>query len=237
VVSQLPRRDVVDLWTIDLVGDAPTLARAGATLHERERARAERIARPLARDRFILARAALRTILGGYLGVGAADVPLREEPAGKPHLPSPEGPAFSLSHTGDLAAVAVASRARVGIDVERLARPPVAPAVLRRVLDEHELALVLAVPEAQRDEAFLRHWTAKEAYVKALGTGLATGLRAVGIRDALTAPALAHGVAVGEAWSLRRFDPGPGFVGTVAVAGGTWTARRRNLTPSAVRSL
>ncbi len=237
MAAHWPDTDVVDLWTIDLLDEGPALTRAMATLDALERARAQRIVHAPPRHRFVLARAALRAILGGYLQVAAAEVPLGQEPGGKPRLHPPAGLAFSLSHSLDLAVIAVAARARVGVDVEMLARPSVPPGVLRRVLDERELALVLDAPPAMRHEAFLRHWTAKEAYIKALGTGLAppagrgpAGLRGVAIRDALTTPTLAESVAPRERFSLQRFDPRPGAVGAVAVAGGSWTARRREET-------
>ncbi len=236
--SSWPDPDGVDLWSVGLGGDAPALARrALATLDDAERSRAERILRPLARDRFILARTALRTVLGGYLQVEPARVPLGAEPAGKPLLVAPAGLAFSLSHTGGVVVIAVTARARVGVDVERRGRRT-PPGVMRRVLDEQELALVLAAPAERRDEAFLRHWTVKEAYVKALGTGIAAGLRRVGVRDALTTPAPAVGAAADAGdWSVQRFDPCPGVVGAVVVAGGPWTARRRDLASVATASL
>ncbi len=221
----IPPADVVDLWTVDLDGEAP--ARAAAMLDEPERARAQRIVRPIARERFILARAALRTVLGECLQVAPAAVALREGPRGKPQLGDATDLSFSLSHTRALAVIAVTTRERIGVDVETRGRP-IPPAVLRRVLDDRELALVLALPEAAREEAFLRHWTAKEAYVKALGTGLATGLRGVAVRDALTTPALVD-EPDGTPWRVQRFDPRPEAIGAVVVSGAAWTARRRNL--------
>ena len=202
--------------------------RAVQTLDAVERARAQRILRPLARARFIAARAALRTILGSYLQIEARQVSLRSESLGKPRLGVSAGLAFSLSHTESLAVIAVARRAQVGIDVESLTRRPVPVAVWRRVLDERELELVLGVSPARRDEAFLRHWTAKEAYVKAIGIGI-TAVSRVVIADALTAPIIVANDRPGP-WSAQRFDPRPGFVGAVVAAGGPWTARRRDLT-------
>jgi len=196
-----PPPDVVDLWTIDLAGEIA--ARRAA------------------------ARAALRTILGGYLGLEAAQVPLRTTALGKPELsPATHGPAFSLSHTGHLAVVAVAARPALGVDIE-LAERRVSLSVMKRALDEQELASVLGTPDAGRDEAFLRHWTAKEAYVKALGIGLAAGMRRVVVADALTAPRIVPADGAIDAWSAQRFDPRPGVVGAVVVAGGPWTARPR----------
>lgn len=229
-----PSPDVVDLWTADLDGAPAALARARATLDAAERARAGAILSPPARDRFVFARAALRTVLGAYLQVAAAQVPLELSRAGRPLLAGTRGLAFSLSHTGRLAVIAVTARPAIGVDIERCGRR-ISSGLMRRVLDEHELALVLATPAGRREEAFLRHWTVKEAYVKALGSGLSSGLRAVGVRDAATTPILAG--APGARWSVQRCDPRPGIVGAVVAAGGAWTARPRGPVAAAAGSV
>lgn len=85
---------------------------------------------------------------------------------------------------------------------------------------------MLALAPADRDEAFLRYWTAKEAYAKAIGTGLSIGMHNVQIDDVAGVPVLADSDARAR-FTLQRFDPRPGAVGTVAVAGGPWRVRRR----------
>jgi len=96
---------------------------------------------------------------------------LRREPDGRPILPG--GPAFSISHTDDLAVCAIAPGGRLGVDVERI-----------RAIDTDRLARFLG-PEkhaaAREDPAvFFRAWTAREAAVKATGrVGLA---RVAGVR-------------------------------------------------------
>jgi 4'-phosphopantetheinyl transferase len=58
------------------------------------------------------------------------------------------------------------------VDIERLDRPTVDPRVIRRYCSEPEQAALVALADAPRHERFLQLWTLKEAYVKALGTGL-----------------------------------------------------------------
>jgi 4'-phosphopantetheinyl transferase len=163
----------------------------------------------------------LRDVLAGYLGLPPDEVPLTRTPAGKPALTIP-GPTFSLSHTGGLVVVAVTARPAVGVDVERAGRRT-SERVMRRALTDEELHSVAALPPTERAEAFLRHWTVKEAYLKAVGTGLSAGLRTVSVDGALTAPRIA---ADGE-WSVQRFDPRPGYLGAVVAAGPPWTPRTR----------
>lgn len=84
-------------------------------------------------------------------------------PLGKPYLP--DGPHFSLSHSGKLVVLLVDDR-EAGVDVEQIA--PYCEAVARQVFSSNELAWLL---EQGNDEAFYRLWTGKESIMKALGLG------------------------------------------------------------------
>lgn len=98
----------------------------------------------------------------------------------------------------------------MGVDVERLRPSPRGAAIARSRFDPREAAALEAVPEDGRDEAFLRLWTAKEAVLKARGTGLTGGLDSFAVLDGeVDAP--------DGPWALAAFVPAPGVVGTVAV--------------------
>ncbi|MBR2284530.1 MAG: 4'-phosphopantetheinyl transferase superfamily protein [Ruminococcus sp.] len=89
---------------------------------------------------------------------------------GKPYLPEHPELHFNLSHTVGAAACLV-SQAECGVDIERVRT--MRENVLRRAYSPAEQQLVLSAPEPERDMLFTRLWTLKEAYVKALGTGIA----------------------------------------------------------------
>jgi len=207
----IPAPDEVDIWVVPLPGGDPAAERELlAVLPGPERRRAHGIRASGARTRFVLARAALRRILGAYLGVAPATVEIVLDENGKPHLAGAPAPlAFSLSHTRGLAAIAVTTRAAVGIDVEALDRR-VDLATMRRALGDEELEPVLAEPPERRTAAFLRRWTMKEAHAKAVGTGIWTG-----------------SPGPPGAWAAQPFDPADGFVGAVVAADGPWVTRRR----------
>lgn len=217
-----PAPDDVDLWVAQLDAGPEALARLERVLSDAERARLARVTRPLQRARLLAARATLRHVLARYVDSAAADLRIERGPRGKPFLPDAAELAFNLSHSGGLVAVAVTRRPGVGIDIELLGRRPRAH-VIQGALAPAERELVEGVPPERREEAFLRHWTAKEAYAKALGPGIAVGMASVMIGDALHEPELV-GVS---AWSLRRFDPAPGAIGAVVAAGGHWAGRLR----------
>jgi 4'-phosphopantetheinyl transferase len=81
---------------------------------------------------------------------------------------------FNLTHTDGLVAMAVCRHPRVGIDAEKLKVPPLA--VVERFFSPAEAAQLRALPPESQPRRFMQLWTLKEAYLKAVGTGLAGGL-------------------------------------------------------------
>ena len=161
------------LWSVDLADPArPELARLRDALDARELARLDALRPPAARLRFAAAHVALRTVLGLAVGRAPAAVRIGREPSGKPRLEG-TGPAFSLAHSGDVAAVAVGGRAALGVDVE-LRRPvPRLDPMIRYACTPGERAALEGIDdEAERAERFLALWVRKEAVLKATGTGL-----------------------------------------------------------------
>jgi 4'-phosphopantetheinyl transferase len=175
-----------------------------------------------------LVKPALYWILAGYLGVSAAEVELRRTPAGKPYLAGGVGPAFNLSHSGSSAVLAVSVREQVGVDIEQL-KGRARDSLIERVLSAEEAAVLWACPPAERELSFLRYWTAKEACLKAWGTGLSGDLRALQIADPLGRPTVVGGGL--SQLELQHFDPQANVVGTVAVSGGPWRAVPRRFSP------
>jgi 4'-phosphopantetheinyl transferase len=136
-----------------------------------EWARAERFRFPRDRALSLNARAALRTILGSRLAVPPESIRFEYEEHGRPVLAAPAPLCFSVSHAGEMVAIAL-SRHAVGIDIEPEDRRVDFQSLLD-YLSETEAAAVLASPDQERPAAFLRCWTRKEARLKASGKGLA----------------------------------------------------------------
>jgi 4'-phosphopantetheinyl transferase len=126
------------------------------------------------RERFLRGRAALRLLLGAWLALPPAAVPLEVGPHGKPHCPG--GPPFNVSHSGDLILLALHTSRPVGVDVEQ-ARPdldwrPIARRVLPGV-EAEVLERLAAGGESAAADGFLLAWCRLEAGLKARGLGLA----------------------------------------------------------------
>ncbi len=122
------------------------------------------------RKYFLRRRALLRKLVSLRLGCSPADVVVTHDADGAPRVVGPDPSIFvSVSARESFAALAI-SDAPVGVDIE-FAGPPTEP--LREVL--HPVERVEMEKEwrsESRVTRFLETWIAKEAYLKALGTGL-----------------------------------------------------------------
>ncbi len=115
-------------------------------------------------------RAALRQILASLIHVSPQDVPIILTPLGKPVLGTPfAGLHFSLSHCEDLALVAICADGAIGIDVEPAARAADLSGCEQTFCHPDEIA---ELPSESRCHRLMEIWTAKEALLKAIGTGL-----------------------------------------------------------------
>lgn len=124
-------------------------------------------------DRRGAARNALAAILADYLG-GAEEAELSVAENGKPRLATEPGRlSFNLSHSGELALVAIApGGVEVGVDVERLRPRRDLVRLAERWLPADDAAAVATAGEAERESAFYAAWTRHEARVKCTGAGL-----------------------------------------------------------------
>ncbi|MFD4766367.1 4'-phosphopantetheinyl transferase family protein [Streptomyces niveus] len=182
-------------------------------LDARERARAASLTQRRDRSMYLAAHVGLRLLLGERLGVHPRDLRFARDrcahcggPNGRPILltgpdgqGAPGGPYFSLSHCAGVTLIGLAD-VLVGVDVERLPSRRTVELCLAR-LHPRERAELLRVRRAERPLEFCRLWTRKEAYLKALGTGLSRGLD----RDYLGAGG--EGRPVG--WSVVNLSCGP----------------------------
>jgi 4'-phosphopantetheinyl transferase len=169
----------VEIWWARIRDARPELA---ADLDAAERGRLAAYTRDEDKARFLLGAAVIRRVLGRELEVAPADVRLdRTCPdCGQPHgKVATDGMQLSVSHSGDLVAVAFHPRTPVGVDVE-LVDPTIDADSLAAVsLSEVEADQLAEVEPARRARAFTQYWTRKEAVVKATGDGIRADLRKV----------------------------------------------------------
>ena len=217
--------DADTLWVrwleIDRLSEAQW-AGLEAVLDPAERQRAQRFRFDKDRLVYVAAHALGRLMLSQWVGeaVAAGDWRFVVGEHGKPELEVPAGLArlrLNLSHTKGLAAAALCIDHDVGVDVEWLGRKPQCAALAKRFFSAAEAALVdQAAPDAQV-ETFLALWTLKEAYVKAIGKGLAQPLDSFGFSLEPLAVSFAAGADQARHWQFQRLRPGAEHLLAVAV--------------------
>jgi 4'-phosphopantetheinyl transferase len=219
----------VQVWLVLLAELAPRAAELEQTLSGDEYARAARFHFARDRTRYVLARGALRGVLGQAVGRPAGELSFAYGPQGKPRLSARAGadePEFNLSHSDEVALIAVApAGCDIGIDVERVRPLAAADELPMAIFSAGDAATFWALAPPARDAAFFRAWTRKEALVKATGRGFSTDVAGVEVTFAAGDPPLARRLppefGARARWSVR--DLGElvpvGYAAAVAAAG------------------
>jgi 4'-phosphopantetheinyl transferase len=221
----IPERGRVDIFRVPLDVAPEHQYRLAGSLSTDEYERSCSYENELLRDRFISGRGWLRQVLAPYVRTGPKELRFATNRYGKPQLvwPRTPRPNFSLSHSGGLAVVAVASLAHVGVDLE-LVRPDIACLeVAQQFFSGAERLEFEMLGEDERLTGFFRLWTRKEARAKALGVGLggpsADGAAGSSAGADVCRTSGGRGAYQDESVTVQSFDVGGGYCAAVAAVG------------------
>lgn len=198
------------VWYADLKADAGRLPLESLSVEERDRAGKYRFDED--RRHFIMARCFLRSVLSCYLGHEPRDIAFEAGPAGKPGLKSepPAGLRFNMSHSGEIAVVAIACGQEVGVDVELICDPVPELGAIRSYCSRRELAEIDVLAGPDQAAMFYRIWTRKEALLKATGEGLG------GLSPDLEVCSGSYLCRHGKTWHLHDLDLLPRYAAAIA---------------------
>jgi 4'-phosphopantetheinyl transferase len=196
------------------------------SLSEDDRVRASRFKFEGDRHRFVMARACLRTILARYLKTNAAGLQFDLGPFGKPGLAA--GPnvldlRFNLSHSHQLALIAITRGREVGVDLEFMRSDFASDEVAEHFFSPTEVKQLVRMPAGIKTRSFFNCWTRKEAYIKARGEGLSHPLDQFDVSFAPDAPAQLLDSRVDPAevsrWAFEDLSPHPAYAAALTVEG------------------
>ena len=209
----------VQVWRISLEQPDEVRERFRLTLEPDELDRASRFYFENHRRHFLVARGFLRDVMGRYLHEKAENLRFVYGAYGKPSLASEPTVRFNMSHSHEVALLAVAREAEVGVDVEHVRADFATEDIARRYFSRAEVYAFNLLSRDEQVAAFFRCWTRKEAYIKAIGKGLSQPLDAF---DVTLGPgeqaALLHAAEDDASrWSMSDVDVGAGYAGALAV--------------------
>lgn len=164
-----------ELWLGDLKNNLDLLVEFSRLLNPQELEQVNRMKSQQLRDNAILARGWLRTILASYLDVKPTELNFSRGQYGKPALDKHKL-FFNISHTNSTLAIAIADIDNIGIDIEQSKPRTMLTDIAKRCFSTAEFNHWQHLPPDQQSPVFYQLWTKKEAFVKAVGRGIALGM-------------------------------------------------------------
>lgn len=223
--------DEVHIWRIPLVLVEETFAQARRLLAPEECSRADRFHFEKDRVHFIAARSAMRRILGLYTTLPPEKLLFSYSVHGKPDLVVESGAdlQFNLSHSHELALLAVTRQRPIGVDIEYIRPNVMGEKIAERFFSKREVEMLNRLPARLQPIAFFNCWTRKEAYIKALGKGLSYPLEKFAVSLAPEESArllwIENAPEEPKRWKLEELHPGSGYAGAVIAPSSDWTLK------------
>ena len=214
----------IHVWTIPLRTAEDVFSTLRKVLSDDEQERASRFHFEKDARSFIVARGSVRSILGAYTQSMPEDLRFLYSAQGKPTLQRPVSDIrFNVSHSRDLALLAITRGRDLGVDVEWKNEEVEVEKLAERFFSIQEHQSLLSQPAAKKIAAFFRGWTCKEAFLKAQGMGFSRSLSSFDVDMTVGQPArlLATRPDATEAdhWFLRELEVAEQYAAAIAVEG------------------
>jgi len=211
----------VHVWRICLEQGDDQLDRFRRVLEPEELYRAGRFRFERLQRHFVASRGFLRYVLGRYLAARPEALKFSYNSYGKPSLDGERSLQFNMSHSHEMALVAVTRDAAVGVDVEHIRSDFASGEIATRFFSRLEVETLKLLPKEEQVAAFFRCWARKEAYIKAIGKGLSQPLDGFDVTLAPDEPAalLRAGEEDTVSWSMSDIDVGSDYASALVVEG------------------
>jgi 4'-phosphopantetheinyl transferase len=192
-----------DLWRIYIPEHLEKINTDYDLLSEEEKEKSEAYVREEDRNRYILAKIYLKTLLAKYLNVQPEELEFKLSDQNKPILDSHPMVNFNISHSGDYILIGFANKWSVGVDIELMNTHVDLYNMIINCMSSTEVSVILN-SEMPRN-MFYKYWTRKEALLKGIGIGLTDRLKDINCSDGLNlVPSEFSGFAT--SWKIWSFE-------------------------------
>ena len=209
----------VHVWRLSLEQPDVVRDRFRVTLDAEELNRASRYYFEKHRRHFLVGRGFLRAVVARYVAEKPENLKFVYGAYGKPSLAAEQTVRFNMSHSHEVALLAVTRDVELGVDVEHVRADFATADIARRFFSQAEVEAFDMLPREEQVAAFFRCWTRKEAYIKAIGKGLSQPLDGFDVTLGPGEEAALLRAAADDAsrWVMSDVDVGPGYAGALAV--------------------
>ncbi|MBN1552250.1 4'-phosphopantetheinyl transferase superfamily protein [bacterium] len=215
----VPSASGIEVFSLRLEADDSVLNLLRKRLSRSELHRADTYASAIDRNRFIIRRAVLREQLSLRCGLPMHRIVFQYSEFGKPYLASPDTSlVFNCSHSGNIAIIAISRKVDcLGVDVEQIRFLADMEDAMETVFSYEEIQKINRVSTDRKPEMFFTLWTRKEAYLKALGSGLSTPPKTcrISVSEARHPTILKPVPGDSRQWELRHIHFEKIYVGTL----------------------
>ncbi len=168
----------VHIWQISLDQKDKSVNKLLGLLDVKEKSKAVKFKFEKDLRTYIVSHGAMREILSLYLETRLRNIEFETNSYGKPFLRGGKKDiCFNLSHSHELALLAITKSRRIGVDIEFIRPEFAAEAIAEHIFSPLEIEVLRNLPKALQTRAFFDCWTRKEAFIKAVGKGLSYPLK------------------------------------------------------------
>ncbi len=218
--------NAIHLWVIPLDGTNRPLEDFRSILSNEEKEQWERFSFSDLQRRYAIAHVRMREIISDYIKIKPSDITFTTNVFEKPFLVEANGLSniyFNLSHSHDIAVLAITQSRKVGVDVERLKPLNDYMKIAGRYFSPGEINALKQMKGRRACQAFIQLWAGKEAFIKAHGEGISLPLNQFSLENLIEHPGkkVCKIKLPGESipWSVSPLKMPAGYLGAVAIEG------------------
>jgi 4'-phosphopantetheinyl transferase len=234
LISEIPNEGFIHIWIVQLDKWNSHLTELNVLLSDEELERSKRLKVIEKQEQFIISRGILRLILASYLDLDPTAINIQLTPDGKPFLERSDL-TFNLSHSGNTLLLGVNKNLSLGIDIQRIYAISNLETIIENYFSENEKNYLKSRPADLLRDHFFSIWTAKEAYLKAIGKGFQESPTEIStLPDESTSNFLLNsnnkGV-ISQDWTITSINLDQNYKAAIAVNGEIKGIKRIRLTP------
>ena len=216
-------KNEIHIWLINSENFTQNLAFFSQILSPEESSRAKKYKFTYLQENFTINRGFLRFILAKYLGIKSNQIELAYNHKGKPFLASSHQSKikFNLSHKNQYTIYGISDH-DLGLDLEEIKHDIKAEDIAKRFFTNEEYREICQLREESKREYFFQLWTAKEAYLKAIGEGLSGGLNSINLHKSTDEQIWALKIAnlssaENQMWQIMTFAVMNNYLASLAI--------------------